>query len=184
MALVQKIRKPTIGQLEKDSVAWFTSLIKAAGGSALEKKRLGMDVFKPQQDPFIGGMFFFLYDAKYKEKLPWWDEFPLVIPVEIYSDGFLGLNLHYLPPPARKKLIESLQKYKKQAGTPDAFMRLSYTMLKAARSVKDFEPCIHRYLFSHVRTQFVKVQDSAWVKATMLPVQQFRGASAQKVWRS
>jgi len=184
MAKVERIRKPTMRQLEKDSVAWFTSLIKAAGGSALEKQRLGMDVFKPARDPFIGGMFFYLYDPKHKEKLPWWDAFPLVIPVENYSDGFLGLNLHYLPPPARKKLIEGLLKYKKMPGTPNAYMKLSYSMLKAARSIKEFEPCIHRYLFSHVKSQFIKVDDSAWVKATMLPVQQFAGAHSRTVWKS
>lgn len=172
----------TMKQQEKASTAWFSKLIKGAGASALEKQRMGLEVFKPQKDPFVGGMFFFLYDPKYKDKLPWWDKFPLVVPFDVNNDGFIGLNLHYLPPGPRKALIEKLVSYKKKAGSPDAYMKISYPLLKqAARSV-EFEACIHRYLFSQMRSQLVKVDDSAWVNATMLPVQQFQGASARKVW--
>ena len=50
---------------------------------------------------FIGRMYFYHYDPKYKDVLPVYDKFPLVIPMEMYSDGFLGLNLHYLDPYSR-----------------------------------------------------------------------------------
>ena len=32
---------------------------------------------------FVGRMFFFAYDAKYKDVLPVWDKFPLVIPMDL-----------------------------------------------------------------------------------------------------
>src|SRR4051812_30598339 len=56
----------------------------------------------------IGTMIMYFYDAKLKDVLPYWDQFPLVFPIEIYDDGFLGINLHYLPPMLRAKLMDAL----------------------------------------------------------------------------
>lgn len=56
----------------------------------------------------IGNMYFFFYDAKYKETLPYWDRFPLVIPIDFYSESFLGLNLHYLDYKSRAILLDKL----------------------------------------------------------------------------
>ena len=53
-------------------------------------------------------MFMFIYDPKHKDTLPFYDTFPLVFPIEIYSDSFLGINLHYLPPVLRAKLMDAL----------------------------------------------------------------------------
>ena len=52
-------------------------------------------------------MYMFKYNPKTKEKLPYYDTFPLIMPLEIYKGGFLGINFHYLPPKIRKKLLES-----------------------------------------------------------------------------
>ncbi len=57
---------------------------------------------------FIGRMYTYQYDPKLKDVLPVWDKFPLVIPIEMYSDGFLGLNLHYLDPYSRLILLDRL----------------------------------------------------------------------------
>src|SRR6056300_881927 len=43
-----------------------------------------------------GFMYMFLYDAKTKKKLPYWDAFPLVVPYARTQNGFMGLNFHYL----------------------------------------------------------------------------------------
>ena len=60
----------------------------------------------------IGKMYFFIYDPKTKEKLPYYDLFPLVIPIGEYSGkskGFLGLNLHYVHPKNRIELLDKLE---------------------------------------------------------------------------
>jgi len=57
---------------------------------------------------FIGRMYFFHYDPKFKDILPVWDMFPLVIPMETYPDGFLAMNLHYLDPGSRLLLLDKL----------------------------------------------------------------------------
>jgi hypothetical protein len=36
----------------------------------------------------VGKMYFYFYDPKTKEKMKYYDRFPLVIPIESYNDGF------------------------------------------------------------------------------------------------
>jgi hypothetical protein len=56
----------------------------------------------------IGKMYTFFYDPKHKETLPYYDLFPLIFVVGPAAGGFLGINLHYLPPVLRAKLMDSL----------------------------------------------------------------------------
>ena len=51
--------------------------------------------------PKYGVMNLFGYDPKHKDKLPYYDTFPLILPLEPAKGGFMGLNFHYLPPLAR-----------------------------------------------------------------------------------
>jgi hypothetical protein len=41
-------------------------------------------------------VFSFFYFPVGKESLPVWDENPLIILLDFTSDGFIGLNLHYI----------------------------------------------------------------------------------------
>ena len=128
-------------------------------------------------------MFFYIYDAKYKDELPFWDKFPIVIPIKYYSNGWLGLNLHYIPPGLRGPLLDKLMEYTKAANSPRAFMKLSYPLLKSIVRTKTLAPLIHRYLASHVKTDLVRVEPEYWMRAALLPVQQFQKESATTVWR-
>jgi hypothetical protein len=130
----------------------------------------------PTKDPFIGGLFFFLYDPKHKDTLPYYDKFPVVIPIEIYQDGFLGLNLHYLEVDKRKVLLNYLLKYKTKSSTRN-YLKLSYQVLKSASKIRGFDVCIKRYLTGHIKSRLVKVNDEDWEKAALLPVQKFAKSS-------
>jgi hypothetical protein len=59
----------------------------------------------------VGKMFLFSYDPKTKADLPYYDTFPLIFPIKKLPDGFLGLNLHYLPYILRAKLMDLLYAY-------------------------------------------------------------------------
>ena len=61
---------------------------------------------KRDNRPFYGKLNMFFYDPKFKKKLPYYDTFPLVLPLETYNDGFLGINMHYLPIPLRVRLLD------------------------------------------------------------------------------
>ena len=61
----------------------------------LQRNAVANDKNRFKSDTIIGKMYFYYYDAKTKDMLPYWDKFPLVIPLEVHTDGFIGLNLHY-----------------------------------------------------------------------------------------
>ena len=132
----------------------------------------------------IGSMYFFVYDPKGKNDLDYYDKFPLVIPLESYSDGFLGLNLHYLPMRYRLYFMRKLMP-KAILNDDNEIMRLriTYEILAASRKYKEFRPCIKRYLYSHIRSRILAVEPEEWDIAMYLPVQQFKKAPASKVWK-
>ena len=56
-----------------------------------------------------GEMYFYLYDPKLKETLPYYDMFPLVLPFRRLDEGFVGVNLHYLPYAVRFKVLKQFE---------------------------------------------------------------------------
>ena len=129
----------------------------------------------------IGRMFFFYYDPKTKDTLPYYDRFPLVLPIERYPDGFLGLNLHYIHPKQRMFLLDALSEYASNKRY-DAVTRLKLSYDLLSRTSIGFQPCLKRYLYSHVQSRFLEIQANEWDIAALLPVEQFEKASKSKVW--
>lgn len=131
----------------------------------------------------IGQMLTFNYDAKLKDKLPYWDRVPLIFPIEIYKDGFLGINLHYLPPMYRAKLMDALYTTMSNSKYDDTTrLQISYRIMKGVQKFKLFEPCIKRYLSSHVQSKFIVLNPEEWDMALMLPTERFQKAKKQTVW--
>lgn len=132
----------------------------------------------------IGRMFMFYYDPKTKDQLPYWDRFPLIFPIELYPDGFLGINLHYIPPLMRARLMNALYLTTNNKLFDDTTrLRINYNILKSASRFKYFQPCVKRYLFSHVRSRYYYVAPNEWDMALMLPTERFVGAQKAKVFR-
>jgi hypothetical protein len=122
----------------------------------------------------------FFYNPKFKKKLPYYDTFPLVLPLETYGDGFLGLNLHYLPIPLRIKLLDRLVDYSNNTNFDESTrIIVDYSRLKR---VKLIQPTIHKYLASQVQSQFRRIDADEFTVATLLPVQRFKKATAKEVW--
>ena len=131
----------------------------------------------------IGKMYFYFYDPKTKDTLPYYDKFPLVIPIESYRDGFLGLNLHYIHPKQRLILLDKLS----ETATNNNFdsktkLRVSYSYLAGASRAFEATPCIKRYLYSHIQSRFLEISADEWDIAAMLPVETFVGATTSKVY--
>ena len=133
--------------------------------------------------PLLGSMMMFFYDPKLKDKLPYYDTFPLVIPVERATGGFRGLNLHYIPPILRAKFLDSLldlvnnKKYDESTR-----FNLTYRLLKGAAKFKYFQPCFKHYLMEHVRSRFAQVPAPEWEIVTFMPTASWKKASAGKVY--
>jgi hypothetical protein len=103
-----------------------------------------------------------------------------VLPLETYSDGFLGLNLHYLPIPLRIKLLDRLVDYSNNTQFDESTrLIVNYSKLK---KIKLIQPTIHKYLAGHVQSQFRRIDADEFTVATLLPVQRFKKATAKEVW--
>ena len=136
-----------------------------------------------KNNAIIGRMYFYFYDPKTKDKLPYYDRFPLVLPIEQYNDGFLGLNLHYIHPKQRIILLDKLSEYANNTKFDKTTkLRFSYDLLSRASKTFEAKPCIKRYLFNHVESRFLEVTADEWDIAALLPVSLFVGATANKVY--
>jgi len=172
--------------MSKDAVAWLQKQINEIKRPSAIPITIKGEVSRQKQPGQlrIGMMYCYYYDPKTKDELPYWDRFPMVLVLEKYNDGFLGLNIHYLPVKYRVAFLQKLMKYAQL--TPDddiKRMRISYDILTATKRYAEFRPCLKRYLYSHLRSRILMIEPNEWDVATMLPIQQFRGAKPQKVWQ-
>lgn len=136
-----------------------------------------------RDNTIIGRMYFFFYDPKTKDKLPYYDRFPLVLPIDQYPDGFLGLNLHYIHPKQRIILLDKLSEYtNNNKYDKTTKLRLSYDLLSSSSRIFEFKPCVKRYLFNHVDSRFLEISADEWDIAAMMPLAHFVGASESKVY--
>jgi hypothetical protein len=96
------------------------------------------------------------------------------------SKGFLGINLHYLPPTLRASLFDGLTRFKSKTASKD--LAINYQILTKYSSLSYFKPCVKRYLYGHVRSKFMYIEPEEWPIAIFLPLQKFQKASAGKVY--
>jgi len=129
-------------------------------------------------------MFMYFYDPKFKDVLPFYDRFPLVIIVGPAPGGFYGLNLHYLPPVLRARMLDGLMDItNNKAFDETTKFRMRYSVLQRMRKLRYYEPCFKHYLTKHVRGKFARVDAPEWEIATFLPTAQWKKATAEAVYR-
>ena len=173
---IQSVVKAAQGRPK--STDWYRDKIREFGTpKALDLIRDG----KQAARPFFGRLNMFFYDPKLKKTLPYYDRFPLVLPLENYSDGFLGINFHYLPIPLRVRLLDSMVDFSNNTKFDESTkLNVSYNAIKRIRLVK---PTLKRYLAGKVKSRFRRIDADEFIVATLLPVARFSKASAAEVHR-
>jgi len=166
------------------SLKWFTSKINNLKNPIALANQIRKETDRNTNRFLIGGLYFFYYSAKYADKLPYWDAFPLVLPLERYGDGFLGMNLHYLPPRIRAGFMDKLMNFAIYDDNDEIKrLRITYDIISASRRYKEFRPCIKRYLYQNIASKMLKVEPNEWETAVFLPVHQFQKAKVNEVWQ-
>ena len=173
---IQAVKDETKGRPR--STQWYRSKIAEFGKpGAMDLIRDG----KRDDKPFYGKLNMFFYDPKHKKKLPYYDTFPLVLPLETYSDGFLGINFHYLPIKLRVQLLDRLVDFSNNTKFDESTrLMVDYSKLKNINLIK---PTLHRYLAGRTKSQFRRIDADEFTIATLLPVQRFKKESDRAVWR-
>ena len=157
----------------KESIRWFSQKARQLfRGRTINNRRDIMqdDALSLKSRPDrsaspIGNMYMYYYDAKHKATLPYFDGFPLVIMMGPAKGGFKGVNLHYLPPVLRAKMLDVV--LGNGGKIPEKFLK----------------PALKHYLTAHVKSRFALVEKPEWEIATFLPMADWRGASANQVYK-
>jgi len=183
--LKDAIRTNQVAARARAAGNWFRSIVNRTKGKF--SKETPQTILTRSESlttrSVLGKMYFYSYNPKWKDELPWYDTFPLVFPIERYTDGFLGLNFHYLAPKHRAILMDQLKAFaNNKAYDETTKLKLTYNMLKGFSKIKRARPTVHRYLTSKVNSKFVLVNADEWEVALFLPVERFRKASKKKVW--
>jgi len=166
------------------SLKWFTSKINNLKNPRALANQIRKETDRNTNRFLIGGLYFFYYSAKYDDRLPYWDAFPLVLPLERYGDGFLGMNLHYLPPRIRAGFMDKLMNFAIYDDNDEIKrLRITYDIVSASKRYKEFRPCVKRYLYKNIASKMLKVEPNEWETAVFLPVHQFQKAKINEVWQ-
>lgn len=195
-----KIKAGTLPESNYESRIWYRQqslkMMALREVSTERFKRIGrmsrrmQTTIKSRQ--MLGKLFMFDYDPKGRDTLEYYDVFPCVFIIELYKDGFLGLNMHYLPYMWRAVLMDNLYEIMTNQSM-DETTRLNiisngYKILKKSAKYRHFVPCIRRYLFDNVRSRYMEVPASEWEIAIFLPLERFESgvgggrATRKTVW--
>lgn len=183
-----------LSHIEDDAVEWLRekyeklrhSLIVARVGSIKNPYNI-ISEGNREKELKLGRMYFFHYQPKTRMKLPYYDIFPLVIPIKPYPKGMLGMNFHYLPYRLREKLMKKLIGFLNEEDL-EAYLHVTYNDIKGFTRYKEAKPTLHKYDLtgSYVRSQFIHIEPNEWTTALHLPVEEFRsrgrGVTKAEVW--
>lgn len=175
-----------------DELDWWQAKYTKLTYDRLAKQTFTKQIVGPTM-AYPGFFYFFMYDAKLKQTLPYWDKFPFVLVLHVQKDRFLGLNFHYLDYSHRARFFDALYRYR-EGRTPTKSedrsmvrdirmrMRVTYAILKYTTKYKAFKPCIKCYLKSHIKSPLMKVGAKEWDVALFLPVERFQKETKTAVW--
>ena len=163
------------------SIRWYRQKVQELLPKP-QVRRMIREGFKTQKvtvRPNFGMMNLFYYRPKGAEKLPYYDIFPLVIPIgRRLNDGFVGINFHYLSVPQRWLLLERLSMFQMPSEL-DSFdteegagevMALFWSKIRRKRGVK---PIVRRYLTKNIQSRFLKIELSEMLIALSIPMERF-----------
>jgi hypothetical protein len=188
-SLFQKVQieafRSGINPRTKESREWFRKRMSTLRASRMNRNALmkNEDLIIESQ-PTVGSMYMYYYDPKTKKTLPFYDTFPLTIVIGPAEDGFYGLNLHYLPPVLRAKLLDKLMDNLSNSKFNETTrFKVNYQLLQRISGAPYYKACLKRYLFNHVGSKFAMVQPPEWEIATFLPTASWKKSSASEVYR-
>lgn len=175
---LRTLAKQPAAKMNNKSREWFEETLRTG--------IRGHKVSRPQ----VGKIYAYVYDAKHKDTLEYWDKFPLIIYLgegvsKAGNKLMYGLNLHYIPPKVRQTFLEELLKLYSSTDlfTNKTKLKIDWSKVKGIRGT---DLMIKAYLPSHVKTTFVEIKPKDWINIIYMPLHQFMSKgkrfAATKVW--
>ena len=167
-------------RLQKKSVRWYAEEIKRIKKNRYNKSNFIRMSHERTKRLEIGKMYMFEYIAKHRDTLPVWDRYPLVLPFTTTENGFIGINLHYLPHKIRAWLLSRLLKHSNEKTNK---VHISWQLLTRLSRANVAEYATHRYLLTHITSPFRLVKIEDYPNAIMLPLAGWYGNDKKLVNR-
>jgi hypothetical protein len=166
------------------AIKWYLALIKRLSPTRIDRA----DFTKRgrlRSNLQLGHMYCYVYDAKTKDELPYWDRFPLIFPIELTENGWYGLNLHYIPIQFRAKVLSVLYRFlnnKKYDETTRITLTYRYLKDLGASDKALMQVAFKQYLTNRVKSRFIHISPDEWPIALYLPMEQWQKQSFSKVY--
>lgn len=181
---ITKASRADVTKKQKESVYWYKAFVDKTHKNKISMANAQkMDGITVKNRMELGKMYMFAYNAKHKDTLPYWDAQPLIIMLQEGPNYVLGLNLHYLPPIYRAKLMDALYTViSNEKMDKTTKFKVTYNILQAAAKFRLFQPCIKKYLKTHFVTRFGEVSPHYWNVALFLPTAKWQKANTKRVY--
>jgi hypothetical protein len=147
------------------------------------REKIPAETIKNPLKAKLGYLYLMIYDAKWKDKLEFWDALPMFVLLGKSGDRFIGANFHYLPWSWRKSLLTQFMKrlsWKKRytyKDIKDAFQAakipMGYLML-----------CIRTYLYSHIRSEIKEFNNQNYDVVVDNVMPKFKKASEEYIYKT
>ncbi|AJT61155.1 DNA end protector during packaging [Vibrio phage phi-ST2] len=166
-AQTHELGRQPIAKNQRKSLAWFKKRVH----DAIRSRKV--------QRPHKGNMYVFAYDAKHKDKLPYWDKFPCIICLGVEKGYMLGLNLHYIPPKDREKFLTILLRYA-TTKTVSNTTRLSVDWGRV-KNIKFSKHMVKLYILKRIKGSLEEVKPHDWYNVIHMPLQQFVAKNGRNI---
>lgn len=168
----------------KQSSKWFNDEIaKLTKKKITPQNVMGQAGVNKSNHVIPGKMYFFYYDPLHKDTLPYYDQFPLILPFAKNAEQFTALNLHYVDYKIRITIFNELLKITNAMTQSDNKIKYQWQLIKSVAKLGPAKACVKMYLNDHVKSPFCEVQQIYWHTAIMLPVHRFVGANSAYIWK-
>ena len=180
------VRSGTVGKEVKRSAKWFHDKVRGLKGELRNRfSRTNAPRFYREAETKInpnflhrraslGDMYCYYYNPKHRDKLPYYDRFPMMMLISADQDTFLGLNFHYLRPKLRAILLDRVSA--KIGGGLPRWNRL--------KKIPEIKRVVKRYRFDHIMRKVIPIEKDEQEIAIFLPLERFKKASPSRVWNA
>lgn len=159
---------------QQDLTKWINEKAMDLTAGHVQKTLLNSD---RGGNSIVGNLYFFKYEPKLKQTLDVYDKYPMAFPIKIYRDGFLGVNMHYLPVGERKLFVKNVNEFKStlsKSGERSKVNAEYITLLEQSKRIYKIMPeAVHRYLNGYTRSRFIKILPEEYDKAVQLKIDEW-----------
>tara|TARA_S200002703_G_scaffold23873_1_gene20751 strand:- start:23 stop:613 length:591 start_codon:yes stop_codon:yes gene_type:complete len=180
--VLEEIRAATGDQ--RKSAQWYQNQVRQLVGTVYSGQKLMSDYSDNLTNRLLPGRMYLInyMNPITKAKLPYYDQFPLILPFNFEGNLISALNFHYLHPVQRIILLEKLSRFKIGDTDIQTRIRADWKILSNFARFREVKPAVKKYRTDVIKGRKLFIPPDDWTVAAILPTESFRGKSKQAVY--